>query len=69
MFFLKICVCTACVPNGHGGQKRVLDPLTLQLQTAMSHHEAPKNPKVGPLQKQLELFKTKPSFQPQITLL
>lgn len=30
--------CTMCVPGAGGGQKRVLDPLELELQVVGSHH-------------------------------
>lgn len=33
-----ICICTTCMPGVLGGQKRALDPLQLELQTAVSHN-------------------------------
>lgn len=33
---LHVCVCTTCIFGAHGGQKRVLDPLELQL--FVRHH-------------------------------
>ena len=31
-----LCLCTAYIPGVHGGQKRVLDSLKLELQTVVS---------------------------------
>ena len=37
LFFKKICVCVCvCVCGVHGGQKRVSDPLELELQVVVS---------------------------------
>jgi hypothetical protein len=30
--------CIMCMPGSHGGQKRALDPLGLELQTVMNCH-------------------------------
>lgn len=38
VFYLHGCVCTTCFPSAHSGQKRVLDPLELELRMAVSHH-------------------------------
>lgn len=35
--FYCLCPCTMCTPGALGGHKRVLDPLELQLQMAVSH--------------------------------
>lgn len=37
MFGLHVYMCTMCVPCILGDQKRVLDPLTLELQVVVSH--------------------------------
>lgn len=33
---LPVCLCTTCVPRVHGGQKKALDPLHLEVQTVVS---------------------------------
>ena len=40
MFCLYVCICTAYVLGGHGGQKKVLDPLELQLQMVVRYHDS-----------------------------
>lgn len=37
-FACKLCLCTMFMPDAHGGQKRVLSPLKLELQTVASWH-------------------------------
>lgn len=37
-FMFECFACTMCVPGAGGGQKRVLDPLELELQVVGSHH-------------------------------
>lgn len=37
MFYLQVCVCTACVPGVQGHEKRALGPLTLELRMVVSH--------------------------------
>ena len=37
-FCLHVCLCTTYMPGAYGVQKRVLDPLELELQTVVSHH-------------------------------
>lgn len=32
-----LCVCTTCVPDVRGGQKRALDSLVLKLETVVNH--------------------------------
>lgn len=34
---LHVCLCTACVPGARRGQKRVLEPLGLELLVVMNH--------------------------------
>lgn len=41
--FVSVCLCTICVPGTHEGQRRALDPLELELQTAVSFHAAAGN--------------------------
>lgn len=41
MFCMHMCPCTPCIPGAHEGQKRVTEPLELELQTAVSHHMGP----------------------------
>jgi hypothetical protein len=51
-----------CIPGGHRGQKRVLDPLELQLQMAVRFHVGDKlNP--GSLQVQQAVLPTESSLQ------
>lgn len=41
LFCLYVCLCTACIPDvhrGQKGQKRAPDPLELELQVVVSHH-------------------------------
>ena len=38
VFGLHVCMCTMCMPGAHGGQKRALDLLELQLWMLESHH-------------------------------
>jgi hypothetical protein len=38
VFCLHICLCTVCVPGAHGSQRRVSDPLELELQFVVSCH-------------------------------
>jgi hypothetical protein len=33
-----VCLCTTCVPGVYGHQKRVLDPLILELQMVVECH-------------------------------
>jgi hypothetical protein len=35
---LLACMCNACVPSAHKGQKRALGPLELELQAIASNH-------------------------------
>lgn len=37
IFSLRICLCTTCVPGALGDQKKVLDPLKLELQMVANH--------------------------------
>lgn len=66
-------VCVPCVPGvpcvcgAPGGQKRVLDPLKLEIQTAVSCCVYAKNG-TGPLEKQPLLLTTWLSLQSQIIL-
>ena len=53
---LHVCLCTTRVPNAFRGQKRVLEPLELELQMAVSYNvSAPGTQRV--------LLPTEPSFQ------
>lgn len=52
-------ICAPHAYSDHGGQKRTLNPLELELQMAVSHHVCPGNS--VPLEEQ-------PSLQPQILL-
>lgn len=36
-FCLNVYLCTVCVPGAHAGQKKVSDPLRLDLQMAVSY--------------------------------
>lgn len=47
--------------GAHGGQKRVLDPLVLELQMFVGHHVNTRNQTLGSLQEQM-LLTTKPHF-------
>ena len=38
MFSLHVCQCTTCMPCDFRSQKRVLDPLELELQMVVSHY-------------------------------
>jgi hypothetical protein len=38
-----VCLCTMCVLSFHGGQKRVSNPLELQLQMAVNHRAGAEN--------------------------
>lgn len=38
MFCQDVCLCIACVPDAQEGQKRVTDPLKLELEMAVNHH-------------------------------
>lgn len=38
VFCLYACLCTMCMLGAHRGQKRILDPLELELQTVLSSH-------------------------------
>lgn len=38
MSFLYMCLCTTFVHGVHGGQKRLEDPMGLELQTGVGHH-------------------------------
>ena len=37
LFFLHVCLCTVCMPDAHGGQRRALDLLKLELQMVVNH--------------------------------
>jgi hypothetical protein len=38
MYVFTVCImCIMCMPGAHGGQKRVLDLLELELQMSVSH--------------------------------
>lgn len=37
-FCLNVCLCSICVPGIHGGQKRALDALELELGIVVNHH-------------------------------
>lgn len=45
VFYLHVCMCAMCMPDGHGGPKRALGPLKWDLKMVASQH-------VGPLQEQ-----------------
>lgn len=38
MFFLSVYLCTMCMPDTHRGQKRVSNPLELELWMVVNHH-------------------------------
>lgn len=38
MFYLRVCLCSTCLPGTQGIQRRASDPLTLELQTVVSLH-------------------------------
>lgn len=65
VFCLHVWKCPVWVTGGHGGQKRVLNPLELELwwlQTSCGYCEL----NVGPLQEQQGLITTKSSLQPRV---
>lgn len=35
---LLACLCTICMSDAHGSQKRILHPLQLELQTVVCYH-------------------------------
>lgn len=35
---LSACMCTTCIVNARGGQKRASHPLEMEIQEVMSHH-------------------------------
>lgn len=35
---LYVCICTMCIPGSHEGQKKVLNPLEVELPMVVSHH-------------------------------
>jgi hypothetical protein len=37
IYMYVVCICATCMPN-HRSQKKVTDPLKLELQTAVSNH-------------------------------
>lgn len=43
MFYLFVCHCTMCMSGAHGGQKRTVDSLELELQMVGNHHRAAGN--------------------------
>lgn len=43
MFCLYVCLCTTCMPVACESQKRVSDPLELELQVIMSCHVGAEN--------------------------
>ena len=43
VLFACMYVYTMCMPGAHTGQKRVSDPLELELQMSMSHHAGAEN--------------------------
>lgn len=44
MFCFFVYMCTTCIPCAYRGQKRALESLNLELQTAMSCHAGTRNP-------------------------
>lgn len=40
---LHLCVCTTCVPDVRGGQKRALDSLILELEMVVNHQVSTEN--------------------------
>ena len=56
---------TMCVPGTHRDQKKMKDPLELELQVIMGHLVGAKNWREVPLEEEPELLTTKPSLQPQ----
>ena len=51
-FVGHVCICTTCVLDVHGGQKRALDPLGLEPQIFVNHHKGARN-EPGSLQEQV----------------
>jgi hypothetical protein len=43
VFHLHVCMCTTCLSGTRGGQKRVLAPLEMELQTVVSCHVGAEN--------------------------
>ena len=57
-------ICAQHVYNAHRYQKRVSDPLELELQLVVSHYVGAGKSNHGPLQEQSVLLNIEPSFQP-----
>lgn len=56
VFCLHVCICTTCVPGASSGQKRVSDPVELELQMLVSYHVGSGKQNLGPLYKQQVLW-------------
>lgn len=61
---LCVCLCTMCVLQDYGGQKRVLDPPEIKWQMAGSHRVGTGTPNSRSLEEWPELVNTESSFQP-----
>lgn len=61
-------MCPICVPGAHGGQKRVLDSLELELQMVVSCHRVlgtePRSPG-----RAMSTLNPEPSLQPSVLVL
>lgn len=58
-----------CMPGAQEGQKKVPDPLDLELQSVLSCHVGAKVQSWVPLQEQLVLLTAEPTVQPVPTVL
>lgn len=56
MFCLHVCICTTCVSGASRGQKRVSDPVELELQMLLSYHVGSGKQNLDPLYKQQVLL-------------
>ena len=58
MFCMHVCLCCRGTSATNGGWKRASEPLELELQVVVSHHEGSGNLNTCPLEEQLELLTT-----------
>lgn len=68
MCYLLVCLCATCMPGADGGQKRVLDPLGLELADAADQSYEGWELNSGPLEEQQVFLTIEPLLYSSLNL-